>query len=58
MAVLWIDAKGRAGKVFRAVVRSEPSLLASEGGEAERMHALEACFFMIGHDVLALSSLA
>lgn len=50
----WTNAKWRAGKVLRSVVRAEPRLLADEGGEAERMHALEAAFFMIGYDVLAL----
>lgn len=53
----WSNAKWRLGRILRGVVRRKPGLFAYEGGEAARMHALEAAFFMVGYDVMSLRAL-
>jgi len=50
-ATRWISAAVRLGWVINAVLSRKPDLLAQQ---TSRMHAFEACLFMIGYDVSCL----
>jgi len=49
---LWVSAAIRLGWIIEAVLLRSPTLLEAQPGS--RMHAFEACLFMIGYDVSCL----
>lgn len=53
---LWAATKIRLGWLLKAVLESNESILEEEGDLPSRMHALEACLFMIGYNVHCLSA--
>lgn len=52
-AASWSSAKIRLGWLMREALCKTPGLFAGEA-EQDRMHAFEACLFMIGYDVACL----
>lgn len=52
-AARWSSAKIRLGWLLRATLDKAPGLFAGQP-ERDRMHAFEACLFMIGYDVACL----
>lgn len=53
----WSAAKVRLGWLMQVVLQQQPTLFSNAGELPERMRALEAALFMIGHDVRCLSGI-
>ncbi len=54
-AILWASAKVRLGWLIKLILKDNPDLFSHESS-SERMHAFEACLFMIGYNVGCLTS--
>lgn len=52
-AASWSSAKIRLGWLMRETLSKSPGLFAGEADQ-DRMHAFEACLFMVGYDVACL----
>ncbi len=54
-AILWTRAKVRLGWIIKLILKDNPDLFSQESPN-DRMHAFEACLFMIGYNVGCLTS--
>lgn len=53
----WAKAQVKLGWIIEEVLNNNPNLFAKEGTLPNRMHAFEACLFMIGYDLRCLRDL-